>query len=80
MRPITQKEMLMWEKQYKADLRKQKKWKREKARIEKKKEKMPPEPIRIYGLLFLQDDDWRAIIREQCFNDKKRGNKKLKTK
>lgn len=80
LRPITQKEMLMWEKQYKADLRKQKKWKREKARIEKKKEKMPPEPIRIYGLLLLQDDDWKTIIREQCFNDNNKKNKKLKTK
>ena len=75
LRPITQKEMLMWEKQYKADLREQRKWERKIAGIEREKKKMQPQPIKIWGFLILTIDDWETIIREQCFNDKKRGNK-----
>lgn len=70
--PITQREMQVWEKQYKADQREQRKRQREIARIKRQKAKMPPQPIKIYGYSVLSDDEWKAIIREQCYNDDKR--------
>lgn len=73
LQPISQREMQKWEKRYKTDLREQRRWQRKIARIERQKAKMPPQPIRVYGFSVLSDDEWKTIIQEQCFNDKKTG-------